>query len=140
VIDPEPNQPFSAWRQVWLSRFDQPTIVVILVASLLAIAFSFWHLRATHRGLIDIDDVPRESIRFVVDVNEAEWPELGTLPGIGPKLAQAIVDHRHQYGPFGSLDDLLDVPGIGSVKLAAIRPYLLPLSTSDSAAVVGTKN
>ena len=140
MIEPESKRPAADCGQIWLSRFDQPTIAIILIVSVLAIAVSFWHLRVTRQGIIDIDDAPRESVRFVVDVNEAEWPELGNLPGVGPKLAQAIVDHRRDLGPFRSLEDLLAVPGIGTVKLAAIRPYLLPLSATDSAAVVGTKN
>ena len=43
------------------------------------------------------------------------------LPGIGPATAAAIVEYRTQSGPFGRVDDLLDVPGIGPAKLDAIR-------------------
>lgn len=55
-----------------------------------------------------------------VDLNRADAVALQELPGVGPATAQAIVRHREENGPFGSVDDLLDVPGIGSAKLAAI--------------------
>jgi competence protein ComEA len=48
-----------------------------------------------------------------LDLNTAGVAELDTLPGIGPVLAQRIVDHRTREGPFTSVDQLDDVPGIG---------------------------
>jgi competence protein ComEA len=56
-----------------------------------------------------------------VDLNTADVAELERLPGIGPSTAQAIVDHRDANGPFRSVDDLLDVRGIGPAKLEALR-------------------
>lgn len=56
-----------------------------------------------------------------VNINTASAAELEALPGIGPALAQRIVDHRQQHGPFASVDDLLDVPGIGRAKLEALK-------------------
>ncbi len=56
-----------------------------------------------------------------VDLNTADLGQLEALPGIGPATAQAIVDRRERNGPFRSVDDLLDVRGIGSAKLDAIR-------------------
>jgi competence protein ComEA len=48
-----------------------------------------------------------------VNLNTADVAALDGLPGIGPVLAQRIVDHRDKHGPFRQVDDLLDVPGIG---------------------------
>lgn len=56
-----------------------------------------------------------------VHLNQATATDLERLPGVGPVLAQRIVDHRDRLGPFRSVEDLLDVPGIGEAKLAAIR-------------------
>jgi competence protein ComEA len=61
----------------------------------------------------------------LVHVNSASVEELDTLPGIGPSLAQAIVDYRTENGPFTSLEDLDNVPGIGSSKLDAIRDLVV---------------
>lgn len=57
----------------------------------------------------------------LVDLNTADAAALDTLPGIGPSTAEAIVAHRADNGPFASVDDLLDVRGIGPAKLEAIR-------------------
>jgi len=57
----------------------------------------------------------------VVDVNYASLEEIQTLPGIGPALAQAILDHR----PFRSFDELEAVPGLGPAKLNAMIDRLM---------------
>ena len=55
-----------------------------------------------------------------VDLNSATAAELDALPGIGPVLAQRIVDHRTRNGPFRSVDQLDDVPGIGPAIAAEL--------------------
>jgi comEA protein len=60
-----------------------------------------------------------------VHINSATVEELETLPGIGPSLAQAIIDYRDEHGPFASLDDLDNVPGMGPAKLDAIREQVV---------------
>jgi competence protein ComEA len=59
-----------------------------------------------------------------VDLNTASIAQLETLPGVGPATAQAIVDYRAQHGRFRSVDDLLNVRGIGPAKLDAMRPLV----------------
>lgn len=76
---------------------------------------------------------PAEAVRFLVDVNRAEWPELAQLPGIGRVLAQRIVDRRQQAGPFRRVEDLRQVRGLGPKTLDRIRPYLLPLDPAAPA-------
>ena len=58
-----------------------------------------------------------------VRINSASASELQQLPGIGPALAQRIVETRNN-GRFTSADDLLRVPGIGKAKLAKLRDYV----------------
>lgn len=53
-----------------------------------------------------------------IDVNSATAEQLDALPGIGPVLAQRIVDYRNAHGGFKNLRGLLDVPGIGDAKYA----------------------
>jgi competence protein ComEA len=59
-----------------------------------------------------------------VDLNEATAADLDTLPGVGPATAQAILDWRAANGAFTSVDQLLDVRGIGEAKLAELRPLV----------------
>jgi competence protein ComEA len=56
-----------------------------------------------------------------VDLNTADATALENLPGVGPATAQAILDWRQQNGRFQSVDDLLDVTGIGDKKLERMR-------------------
>jgi competence protein ComEA len=57
----------------------------------------------------------------LVNVNSAPPEDLETLPGIGEVLAAAIVAYREEHGPFTSIDQLMDVSGIGEVTLEEIR-------------------
>jgi competence protein ComEA len=60
-----------------------------------------------------------------VRINQANVAELETLPGVGPVLAQRILEFRDEHGPFQTIEDLLDVPGIGEAKLASLREHLI---------------
>jgi competence protein ComEA len=60
----------------------------------------------------------------LVNVNTADATALDTLPGIGEVLASAIVQYRTENGPFGSVDELEDVSGIGPATLEDLRPFV----------------
>jgi competence protein ComEA len=60
----------------------------------------------------------------MVDVNTADQAALETIPGIGPVKATAILQYREEIGAFDSVEQLLDVTGIGPATLEAIRPYV----------------
>jgi comEA protein len=59
-----------------------------------------------------------------LDLNSASAEELEILPGIGPKRAAAIVEHRERYGRFEDLRRLTEVKGIGDKTLERIAPYV----------------
>jgi len=60
----------------------------------------------------------------LIALNHASVTDLEGLPGVGPVLAQRIIDHRERHGPFETVEDLLDVSGIGEAKLAGLRDYV----------------
>ena len=68
-------------------------------------------------GGANIDVAPARPI----SLNSASAAELDVLPGVGPSTAAAIVAYREVHGPFASVDELLNVRGIGTAKLDAIR-------------------
>jgi competence protein ComEA len=61
----------------------------------------------------------------VVDLNRATAEQLDTLPGVGPATAAAILAYREESGPFRSVDDLIEVHGIGDAKLEALRDLVV---------------
>ena len=73
-------------------------------------------------GIISTQD--SESPAPLVDLNSATSRDLETLPGIGPVMADRIVTHREVNGPFGSINEVENVPGIGPKTLESIRPMV----------------
>lgn len=73
--------------------------------------------RATESGASALDAAGDGT----VNVNTASASALETLPGVGPQTAQAIIEHRTKNGPFLSVDELLNVRGIGPAKLESMR-------------------
>jgi competence protein ComEA len=59
-----------------------------------------------------------------VSLNSANQQELETLPGVGPSLAQRIMEFRTLHGGFRSVDELDDIAGIGSATLSRLRPLV----------------
>lgn len=69
-------------------------------------------------------EVPREEIAPdipPVDLNTATAEELDTLPGIGESLARRIIAYREANGPFGSIEEIMEVSGIGEAKFAELE-------------------
>ena len=60
----------------------------------------------------------------LININTATAAQLDTLPGIGPVLAQRIIDYRQANGPFTSLSQLMLVEGIGEKRRANILPLI----------------
>jgi competence protein ComEA len=59
-----------------------------------------------------------------IHLNQATAEQLQELPGVGPALAERIVSCRGQHGPFRSVDQLTEVKGVGSAKLAKFKDQL----------------
>lgn len=59
-----------------------------------------------------------------VDLNTADKPELVQVPGIGPGLADAILTHRRDRGPFATVDNLTAVKGVGGKTVEKVRPWV----------------
>ncbi len=66
-----------------------------------------------------------EEVDAVIRINSAKTSELETLPGVGPVLAERIIEYRETNGPFESVDELLDVPGIGEATLEELRTFVV---------------
>ncbi len=65
-----------------------------------------------------------EAPKKTVNINQASAAELARLPRVGAKLAERIVLHRTQHGPFRRVEDLMQVKGIGEKFFTTLKPYL----------------
>lgn len=67
------------------------------------------------------DELNARTSDGAISLNRASAADLESLPGVGPVLAERIEAFREANGPFGEVEDLLQVPGIGEAKLASMR-------------------
>ncbi len=59
-----------------------------------------------------------------VNINTASAEELDALPGVGPAIAQRIVDYRTENGPFATIEDIMNVKGIGPATFARLKDHI----------------
>jgi competence protein ComEA len=117
-----------------LRRADQAAVAALVVMALAAMA-GWWLSHGGWQGnLIEIERAESLIAHFEVDINQADWPELLQVPGIGPTLAHRIVESRNTVGPFADHNDLRRVKGIGAKTLEQIRPYLRPMPETHAVA------
>ena len=127
-----PDRP--PWPRLVLRRADQAVAAAVLAVALALIAGQWWWQGRLRGRLIEIDRAEPIAIDFKIDINEADWPELALMPGIGEQLARRIIEERQTGGPFRDLDDLRRVRGIGPKTLEGMRPYLLPMADWEATA------
>jgi len=60
----------------------------------------------------------------LININTASASELETLPGIGPTLAQSVIEHREAHGPFATIEEIMDVRGIGEGLFDEMRDLI----------------
>ncbi len=60
----------------------------------------------------------------IVNINTATLADLDTLPGIGPAIAQRIIDYREANGPFTAIEDIMNVSGIGPATFDKIKDLI----------------
>jgi len=76
--------------------------------------------RPTESTVVSVTPTNAPTVTALVDINGANYEELLSLPGIGPKLAERIMAHR----PYKIVDELSNVPGIGKVTLERLKPLI----------------
>ena len=108
--------------------------MIAVVSSLALLCLAGYCLRVGGWGAdpIDLERQAEHLLDFKIDINAATWMEWSQVPGIGPVLANRIVEERERNGPFRDLPDLHRVKGIGDRRIEAIQPYVFIDSTESS--------
>jgi len=106
------------------------SLILTLIAFILVLPLLIYFNRTT--TLISVPNINKAPNAAQVDViidgkiniNTADAKVLSMLNGVGIETAQRIIEYRNDHGAFHSLDELLDVKGIGNVKLNKLRNYI----------------
>jgi competence protein ComEA len=67
---------------------------------------------------------PAPATATLVNVNTATMAQLETLPGIGAKTAQRIIEHRQKNGGFKKIEELMNVRGVGEKSFLKLKPLI----------------
>ena len=102
-----------------LTHQERRVILFIMVVALIGLGINFLDKRCAQIRVIGYisQDIGK------IDLNRADIDTLIEVPGIGPKLAQRIIDYRKQHGEFGSITELRAIKGFGEFKYKAIKGY-----------------
>lgn len=109
----------NAWKPYFFLDTDSSTTTTCTVNKTKSSLFS-----STVTSFVASTTVPTTKFSGVLNLNTATKEELMLINGIGEVTASKIVAYREEIGGFTSLDQLMDIDGIGEKKLAAWRPYL----------------
>ena len=113
--------------------------VVSLIATLIIVVFavSFFTYSAffkdTGETLKIVEPETKFNYALQIDINNAEPQMFELLPGIGPKIAQKIVDYRENVGGFQSVDELEKVKGISLRMVNRLRPFIYVEQSENTA-------
>lgn len=124
MTDPQRTRRQRLGDTLLIRRADQTVVAALILAAIVLVGLWWWRHGGFAGRLVDHDRLPQREAAFVVNVNTAPAAELAELPGIGPTLAQRIIEHRTQHGPFRRLEDLREVKGIGAKTLESLSPHV----------------
>lgn len=104
-----------------LTRQEKTVILFLLGLAVIGIGVSFFS-----KQLKPFKEIPQlTSQKQKINLNTAGYPELISLPGIGPTLAARIIEYRSSHGAFLSAEDLKSVKGVSNRTLEQIKDQIV---------------
>ena len=97
-------------------------MIRIMMAAIAAIALSASALTAQSKAPAP---KPTATAAAPVNLNTATAEQLATIPGVGPKMAERIIDYRQKNGGFKKIEDLMNVKGIGEKMFLNLKPLII---------------
>lgn len=84
---------------------------------------------SSENGYINVSTGPmpaayKITLKIPISINTASQEELDTIPGIGPILAKKIINYISLYGPFKTVEEIRNVPGVRRLRYLKIKPYI----------------
>jgi competence ComEA-like helix-hairpin-helix protein len=124
AVHPHPEPPGKP-SALWLRRGDQLFVGTLVIAAISLMGLYGLRLTGWGQPLIEIDRLPARQYDYQLDINQAPWVEWTLLDGIGEKMARRIIAFRDEHGPFKTIEDVRNVPGIGPKTWEQICPWLM---------------
>jgi comEA protein len=131
----------KAWRFIWRGRSHKMTRsllikLAMLVATIAVVLWIGWPVPEEAIQQAELEQsiavqapaaapAPQAKTVGKVNLNRASTDELRMLPGVGPVLAQRMVDWRKAHGRYRTVDDLQEVKGIGKKRMEQLRPLVM---------------
>jgi len=103
----------------------------ILMAAILGIAVSAAAASAQSKSTPKAATAATATAAAPVNLNTATAEQLATIPGVGPKMAERIIDYRQKNGSFKKIEDLMNVSGVGEKSFLKMKP-LITVGTPSS--------
>ena len=102
----------------------------ILMVAIAAMALSTTALSTTALGAQGRTAAPKAvaTVAAPINLNTATAEQLATIPGVGPRMAERIIDYRQKSGSFKKVEDLMNVSGVGEKSFLKMKP-LITLTT-----------
>lgn len=100
-------------------------ICILLSFALICFLWGYHYLKNEYRPALRAQPLPSRDTVIPIDINDADMDELCSLPGIGETLALRILEYRSKIGGFSSMEQLLDIKGIGQQTYEEIRHFLI---------------
>ena len=96
-------------------------MIRMMMAAIAAIALSAPALSAQSKTPAP---KPAATAAAPVNLNTATAEQLATIPGVGPKMAERIIDYRQKNGGFKKIEDLMNVSGVGEKSFLKMKPLI----------------
>ena len=99
-------------------------ITRILMAAILGIAVSAAAASAQNKATPKTAATVTATATAPVNLNTATVEQLATIPGVGPRMAERIIDYRQKNGGFKKVEDLMNVSGVGEKSFLKMKPLI----------------
>ena len=114
-----------------MAKIEKIVVLSLIIAAFLGVGISYYN-KVRIQDALSTDELnsaeqAQNTIarNKIININRASQYTLTKLPGIGPALAQRIINYREERGHFSSPDELINVKGIGPEKYKSIKKYIV---------------